>query len=158
MKETHLERLREQIEKEPFADHMGIRLREIAPGYAVVEARLSEKMNSIHGLTHGGAISALVDAAAGAAANSHGMVALALNMTITYIQPPETDALLVAEAKEESQSKHTATYHIEVLQKNENETRKIAVCQALAYIQGDLLPFLNHVNNEPFGGEGQEEK
>jgi acyl-CoA thioesterase len=156
MKETHLERLREQIEKEPFANHMGIRLREIAPGYAVVEARFSKKMNSFHGLTHGGAISALIDVAAGAAANSHGTIAFALNMSITYIEPPEMNALLIAEAKEESRTKRTATYHIEVLQKNENETKIIAICQVLAYKQGNPLPFLNHSNNEPFNGEGRE--
>ena len=115
-------------------------------------------MNSFRGLKHGGAISAPVDAAAGASANSHGTVAVALSMSIAYIEASQMNALLIAEAKEESQTKRTATYHIEVLQKSENETRKIAVCQALAYRQGDLLPFLNPVNHEPFGGEGQEEK
>ncbi len=144
MKETYLKRLREQIEKEPFANRMGIRIKKIAPGYAVVEARFSEKMNSFHGITHGGAISALIDAAAGAAANSHGKIAFALNMSITYIEPPEMNALLIAEAKEESRTKRTATYHIEVLQRNGNETKKIAICQALAYQKTAPLPFLNH--------------
>ena len=136
--------LKEQIKNEPFSNHMGIILRDIGPGYAVVEAKFSEKMNSFHGLTHGGAISALVDVATGAAANSHGTIAFALNMSITYIEPPEMNALLIAEAKEESRTKRTATYHIEVLQKNENETKRIAIGQALAYKQGNPLPFLNH--------------
>jgi acyl-CoA thioesterase len=144
MGKSVLNLLEEQIKNEPFSNHMGIILRDIAPGYAVVEARFSEKMNSFHGLTHGGAISALIDVAAGAAANSHGTIAFALNMSITYIEPPEMNALLIAEAKEESRTKSTATYHIEVLQKNENETRKIAICHALAYRKEDPLPFLNH--------------
>ncbi len=143
MREPPLELLRERIEEEPFANHMGIRLREIAPGYALVEARFTERMNNFLGLIHGGAIFALIDEAFGAAANSHGTMALALNMNITYIEPPKINALLIAEAKEESRTKRTATYHIEVLQKDENETKKIAICQALVYRKEDPLPFFN---------------
>jgi len=141
MKENSLELLREQVKKEPFANHMGITLLDVAPGYAMVEARFSEKMNSFHGLIHGGAIFALIDVAFGAASNSHGTIALALNINITYIEPPEANSLLVAEAREESRTKRTATYHIEVLQKDDDGNRKIAICQALVYRKNESLPF-----------------
>jgi acyl-CoA thioesterase len=150
-----IECLKKKIKTEPFSNHIGITLRNIRPGYAIVEARFSEKMNSFHGLTYGGTMSPLIDAATGAAANSHGTIAFAFNMSITYIEPPEKNALLFAEAKEESRTKRTATYHIEVIQKNGNETKRIANCQALAYRQGNSLPFLNHSNNERCNGEGQ---
>jgi len=42
MKKNVLESLKEQIRDEPFANHMGIRLRDIGSGYAVMEARFSE--------------------------------------------------------------------------------------------------------------------
>lgn len=141
MKENSLELLKEQIKKEPFANHMGITLLDIAPGYATVEARFSEKMNSFHGLIHGGAIFALIDVAFGAASNSHGTVALALNMSITYVEPPKVNSLLIAEAREESRTKRTATYRIEVIQKDEEGDRKIAICQALVYLKNKSLPF-----------------
>ena len=141
MKENSLELLKEQIKKEPFANHMGITLLDIAPGYAMVEARFSEKMNSFHGMIHGGAVFALIDVAFGAASNSHGTIALALNISITYIEPPKANSLMIAEAKEESRTKRTATYHIEVLQKDEDGDRKIAICQALVYRKNNNLPF-----------------
>lgn len=148
MKEDSLELLKEQIKKEPFANHMGITLLDIAPGYAVVEARFLEKMKSFHGLIHAGAIFALIDVAFGAASNSHGTIALALNMSITYIEPAKANSLLIAEAKEESRTKRTATYHIEVLQKEEDGDRKIAICQALVYRRNESLPFWEEIKNE----------
>jgi len=142
MKKNVLESLKEKIRDEPFANHMGIRLRDIGPGYAVMEARFSEKMTNFNGLIHGGAIFALMDEAFGAASNSHGTIALALNLNVTFLESPRINSLLIAEAKEESRDVHTASYRIEVLQKDENGDRKIALCQALVYRKDKRLSFL----------------
>jgi len=142
MKKNVLESLEEQIRDEPFANHMGIRLRDIGPGYAVMEARFSEEMTNFNGLIHGGAIFALMDEAFGAASNSHGTIALALNLNVTFLETPRINSLLIAEAKEESRDEHTASYRIEVLQKDENGDRKIALCQALVYRKDKRLSFL----------------
>ncbi len=142
MKKNVLESLEEQIRDEPFANHMGIRLRDIGPGYAVMEARFSEEMTNFNGLIHGGAIFALMDEAFGAASNSHGTIALALNLNVTFLESPRINSLLIAEAKEESRGEHTASYRIEVLQKDENGDRKIALCHALVYRKDKNLSFL----------------
>ncbi len=142
MKENVLESLKEQIRDEPFANHMGISLRDIGPGYAVMEARFSEKMTNFNGLIHGGAIFALMDEAFGAASNSHGTIALALNLNVTFLETPRTNSLLIAEAKEESRGKRTASYRIEILQKDENGDRKIALCQALVHRKDKSLSLL----------------
>jgi len=142
MDQNVFELLKKRVINSPFAKHMGMTVRDIGPGYAKVEARYSEKMFNFHDLIHGGAIFALIDEAFGAASNSHGTIALALNMNITFIKPAQIHSMLIAEAKEESRSKHTATYHIEVHQRGENEDQKIAVCQALVYRKDKILPFL----------------
>jgi acyl-CoA thioesterase len=142
MKKNTLESLKEQIRDEPFANHMGISLREIGPGYAVMGARFSEKMTNFNGLIHGGAIFALMDEAFGAASNSHGTIALALNLNVTFLETPRINSLLIAEAKEESRNERTASYRIEVMQKDENGDRKIALCQALVYRKDKPLSFL----------------
>ena len=142
MRKNVLELLKERIISAPFAKHMGISILDIAPGYAKAEARYSEKMFSFHGLIHGGAIFALIDEAFAAAANSHGTMALALNMNVTFIKPPQIDSILIAEAKEESRSERTATYQIEVYQRGENGDQTIAICQALVYRKDKILPFL----------------
>ena len=137
-----MEGLREAIRNEGFANHMGVALREIGPGYAAVEARYSENMVNFNGLVHGGAIFSLIDEAFAVASNSHGTVAVALSLNVIYLESPRVGALLVAEAREQSRTDPTATYAIEVIQKDEEGDRKIAVCQALVYRKKETLSFL----------------
>jgi len=142
LKENVCELLKRQIKKSHFAKHMGMTILDIAPGYAKAEARYSEEMCNFNGLIHGGAIFALIDEVFGAAASSHGTMVMGLNMNVTFIKPPQIDSILIAEAKEESRSRHTATYHIEVHQNDEKGDQIIAVCQALVYRKDKNLPFL----------------
>jgi acyl-CoA thioesterase len=142
LKENVCKLLKERIEKSPFARYMGMTILDIAPGYAKAEARYSEEMCNFNGLIHGGAIFALIDEVFGAAASSHGTMAMGLNMNVTFIKPPKIDSILIAVAKEESRSKHMATYRIEVHQKGEGADQRIAVCQALVYRKEKGLPFL----------------
>ena len=142
MKKDVLQALREEIKEEGYANHMGISLRDIGPGYAAVETRYSEKMVNFDGLVHGGAIFSLIDEAFAAASNSHGTVAVALSLNVIFLESPKVGALLVAEAREQSRTDPTATYAIEVVQKDEEGDRKRAVCQALVYRKKDILPFL----------------
>ncbi|RZN70144.1 MAG: hotdog fold thioesterase, partial [Candidatus Methanolliviera hydrocarbonicum] len=90
------------------------------------------------GMAHGGAIFSLIDEAFETASNSHGTVAVALSMNITFIKPPSRGDLLFAEAKETSVSRRIGTYDITV--KNDVGDL-IATCQALVYRKKDKLPF-----------------
>ena len=142
MRENVCELLKERIAKSPFAKFMGMTMLDIAPGYAKAEARYSEEVCNLNGSIHGGAIFALIDEVFGAAASSHGTMVTGLNMNVTFIKSPQIDSILIAVAKEESRSKHMATYRIEVHQKGEGEDQRIAVCQALVYRKDKELPFL----------------
>jgi acyl-CoA thioesterase len=129
-----------EVEKEPFAHKFGIRLVDIDEGYSKVEMNFGPDMENILGMAHGGAIFALIDEAFETASNSHGTIAVALNMNITYISSPSLGSRLIAEAKEYSRTKKTASYDIKVLDAQNN---LIASCQALVYRRGKPLPFLN---------------
>ena len=96
-------------------------------------------MNKIFGMIHGGAIFSLTDEAFQASCNSHGTVAVALNVNVTYHQPPTNKGTLKAESVELHRSKRTATYEIRV---TDDEGKLIASCLALAYRKGVQLPFL----------------
>ena len=91
-----LERLSGEISREPFGQILGIRLKDLKPGYALVEMDVTERFQNSLGLVHGGAIFSLMDQAFQAAANSHGTVAVALNMNISYFRPPKFGCLLRA--------------------------------------------------------------
>ncbi len=102
------------IAGDPFADRMGIELEELRPGYSRVSMTLAPDMVNFHGITHGAAIFALVDAAFAAAGNSHGQVAVALDMSISFVAATQPGQRLVAEAHEEHLGRRTALYHITV--------------------------------------------
>ncbi|MBW2609858.1 MAG: PaaI family thioesterase [Deltaproteobacteria bacterium] len=129
-----------KVENEPYALKMGMRLVELAPGHAIVEMAPQEDTANIFGMTHGGAIFSLIDEAFQVSCNSHGTVAVALNVTVTYHQSPDRESTLRAESKEIHRTNKTATYEIRVTDERNN---LIASCQAVAYRKRDRLPFLD---------------
>ena len=127
-----------QVKREPFAKKFGLKLLELDEGYSKVEMNFSSDMKNFLGMAHGGALFALIDEAFETASNSHGTVAVALNMNITYVSSPPPGSKLTAEARELSRTKRTASYDIRVLDARNN---LIAFCQALVYRKDEPLPF-----------------
>ena len=128
-----------QVVKEPFARQLGLKLIDVDEGYAVVEMECTKEMENIFQMIHGGAIFTLIDEAFEISCNSHGTVAVALNVNVTYHRAPSPQCTLRAEAKEIAKTRRTGNYYITVKDENEN---LIASCQALAYRKGERLPFL----------------
>ncbi len=124
-----LEELSRRASEEPFAKKLGIRVVELRPGYAAVEMALVRELTNIHGMIHGGALFSLVDAAFELASNSHGEMAVALNMNITFHRPPRIPGTLRAEAREISLGRRVGSYLIEA----RDAEGLVATCQALAY-------------------------
>ena len=129
----------ERVDKEPYARKMGIKLVELDDGHAIVEMAPREDTGNILGMTHGGAIFSLIDEAFELSSNSHGTVAVALNMSVTYHSAPDRKSLLRAESREIHRTRKTATYDIKVRDEN---NALIASCTALVYRKNIRLPFL----------------
>jgi acyl-CoA thioesterase len=128
-----------QIEKEPFGKKFGLKLKDVRKGYAKVEMLFTQDMENMFGMAHGGAIFSLIDAAFEVASNSHGTMAVALNMNINYLATPEKGSMLTAEAKEINRTKKTAAYEIHA---TDESGKLLASCQALVYRLEKPLPFL----------------
>jgi acyl-CoA thioesterase len=117
-----------------------IELIALEQGYSVVEmAYTSERMDNIYGSARGGVIFALIDEAFETVGQTDGLVAVALNVDVTYVTSPKPGARLRAEAREISRTKKTAGYEIKV---TDQSGQLIATCQALAYRTGIRIPFL----------------
>ncbi len=128
-----------QVEHEPFARKFNLQLIALEEGYSKVSMVYTPDMGNIFGKAHGGAMFALIDEAFETAGNSHGTVAVALNMNISYLSSPALGATLTAEAREINRTKRTAVYEIKV---TEGGGKLIAACQALVYRMDNPLPFL----------------
>jgi acyl-CoA thioesterase len=139
MDEKVREAIFKKVESEPFAQRFGIKLLELDEGYSKVEMKFTSDMENFLGTAHGGALFALIDEAFETASNSHGTVAVALNMNITYISPPPRESRLIAEAREFSRTQRTAVYDIKLF---DDQNNLVASCEALVYRKETPLPFL----------------
>ena len=129
----------QRMEQEPFGRKFGITLVDLKEGHARVEMRFTSDMENMFGMAHGGAIFSLMDAAFEVASNSHGTMAVALNMNINYLATPSKGAMLTAEAREINKTKRTAAYDIRA---TDDSGKLLASCQALVYRLEKPLPFL----------------
>ena len=139
MSEAIFKAIRQQVREEPFAKKMGLHLEKLGAGYSLVKMKFTPDMENIFGMAHGGAIFSLIDEAFETASNSHGAMAVALNMNTTYLLPPEPGDTLTAEAEEINRTHRTANYYITV---KSQSGKLLATCQALVYRKKERLPFL----------------
>ena len=131
--------LEKHFAQEPYARIFGIRIVELEEGRALLEMKTTPSMNNLFGMTHGGAIFSLVDAAFELAVNSHGTVAVALGANMNYLNAPLPGESLRAEGREVNRSRKISACQITV---TGEDGRLVATCQAMAYRKKDRLPFL----------------
>ncbi len=117
------------FENDRFAKHTGIELLTVSPGQATARMVLHPHHLNGVGTVQGGAIFTLADFAFAAACNSHGKVAVAVNVSITFMKAATTGAL-TAEAREVALNPKLGTYTVNVTDEQNN---LIAVFQGLAY-------------------------
>ena len=119
-----------KVAQDPFARTIGIELLDVAPGHSRVALTLEDRHLNSLGIAHGATIFALADQAFALASNSHGMVAVALDVSISFLAAARKGERLIAEATEKHLGNRTALYHIDV--RSENGTL-IASCQGTVY-------------------------
>ncbi len=134
------------VANEPFAQKLGMKLVELKRGYSRVEMDyLPESMDNIYQRAHGGAVYALIDEAFETSCQTHGTVAVALNVNVSYTASPEPGARLTAEAKEITRSKKIAHYDISVTDQNGS---LIATSKTIAYRTGKPIPFYDQSSSK----------
>ncbi len=148
MVDEAIQSIKRNVQKEPFARKLGLRLIKVEPGYAMVEMEPQEELINIFGMTHGGAIFSLIDEAFEVSCNAHGTVAVALSVTVTYHRAHNQKSRLRAESVEIHRSAKTGTYDIKV---RDEHNVLIASCTALCYRKKEKLPFLEKTGT----GEGE---
>jgi acyl-CoA thioesterase len=128
---TREKTINDHIQKDAFANHLGARVEIVKPGHSRVSLTVTENMTNFHSTTHGAVVFAVSDIAFAAACNSHGRVAVALNVSIAFLKPSYAGDRLVAEAKEVYNGRRTSLYDIVIY--NEVTGEVIAKSQDQAY-------------------------
>ena len=124
-----MESVRKALERDAYASHLGIELETLEEGYARARMSVQPLHSNMYGMVHGGAIFSLADFVFQAASNSHGVLAVAVQANITYLQAPRTK-ILCAEASEVSRTRRLATYSIRVTEEGD---KLVAMFQGTVY-------------------------
>ncbi len=117
------------LSRDKFAKYIEVEVIEAQDGNATARMPVQEHHLNSHNTIHGGAIFTLADAAFAAACNSHGIVAVAINVNISYLKAVSA-GVLTAEAKEVSLNSTLGVYVIRV---TSDSGELIAIFQGMAY-------------------------
>lgn len=123
-------------QRDRFAAHCGIELLEVGQGRAKARMMIGDQHMNGADTVHGGAIFTLADLAFAAASNSHGTIAMAINVSISYVKAA-VGGTLTAEAEEASCSRRLGSYTIRI---TDDDGDLVAIFQGMAYRKGDPLP------------------
>ncbi|MCW2967985.1 MAG: thioesterase superfamily protein [Solirubrobacteraceae bacterium] len=102
-----------RLAADPLAEHLGITLEQVRPGYARAAMTVTPQLLNTVGTAHGGATMALLDVVHAAVSNSHGTVAVAQDVHTEFLAPGRPGDRLVAEGTELHRSNRTAVYRID---------------------------------------------
>jgi acyl-CoA thioesterase len=131
--------IRRYMSQDRLATTLGMELLDVAPGRAEVRMPLDGRHLNGAGIVHGGAIFSLADVAFAAASNAHGTLAVALDVTISFVKAA-TAGILTARAEELSLGARIGVYGIRV---TDERGELVALFQGTVYRKqtpiGDLL-------------------
>lgn len=102
------------VRRDALGKYLGITLVEAQPGYAVTTMTVKPELLNGVGITHGGTLFTLADIAMAAASNSHGPMAVALDVHISFLKATKEGEVLTATAREENLTSRTGLYRVEV--------------------------------------------
>ncbi|MBL7179098.1 MAG: PaaI family thioesterase [Pseudomonadota bacterium] len=122
-------------QNDKFAEYVGIELLEASKGKA--KAKMEIKNHHLNGVktVHGAAIFTLADLVFAVASNSHGTIAMGINVSISYLKAV-TKGVLFAEAKEVSINPKLATYTIHV---TDSGNDLVATFQGMVYRKKEAI-------------------
>lgn len=127
-------------ETDRAAQHLGIRLEEIRPGYARTAMTVAETMLNSQGTCHGGLLFTLADAAFGYACNAENKATVALACSISFASAARAGERLTAVAEEHLRNARTGVYDITV---TAEDGRVVALFRGTSYqIKGETVPGL----------------
>jgi acyl-CoA thioesterase len=137
--------LRAFFKRDRFAAGAGVTIDEVRPGYA--RARMKVRDAHLNGadVVQGGAVFTLADLAFAVACNSHGTLALAVDVTISFLRPTRSGSL-VAEAFEVARSRRLSRCEVKV---TDDAGEPVALFHGTAFVKDELLTEIAVAGRKP---------
>ena len=125
------------IERNDRLIHLfGMEVLEVEPGRAVVQMDVGQDHVNAANVCHGATMFALADVAFALACNSHGTLALAVDMSISFLKAVPPGECITATCTEKHRGKRLGSYHIEV---TNTGGQPVALLKATAFVTDQTL-------------------
>lgn len=136
--ENICQKVRERIERyDRLIGMFGMEILKVESGYAEVAMVVKPEHLNAANFCHGGALFSLADVAFALAANSHGGLAVGLEVSANYMRPVKAGERVVATAEERHRGKHTGVYLISM---RNGDGKEVAFVKATAFRVQDTYP------------------
>lgn len=139
MSETNIcQKVRERIERyDRLIGIFGMEILKVNAGYAEVAMVVRPEHLNAADFCHGGVLFSLADVAFALAANSHGGLAVGLEVSANYMRPVMPGERIVAIAEERHRGKHTGVYLISL---RNADGKEVAFVKATAFRVQETYP------------------
>lgn len=130
------EKARKIFASDRYAALTGVEIVDAGPGYCKARLRIEDKHKNAADVVQGGAIFTLADLAFAVASNSHGQLALAINVNISFLRAA-TGGILYATASELTDPGRLGAYDVLV---TDGEQNIVARFNGMVYRKKERLP------------------
>jgi len=130
---TPQEVLEIMIKRDQFTKWMGLEIDKIDTGYCKLHYTVKQEMLNGFENIHGGVLFSAADSAFAFACNSHGIITVALDVSITFTRPAKEGEVLTVEATELHLGNKTGVYAIRT---TNAEGQLVALFKGTAYRTG----------------------
>jgi acyl-CoA thioesterase len=133
--EKQLDNVRTIIqENDALISLFGMEIVDFGTGKASVQMTVTPKCLNAAEVGHGGTIFSLADVAFALASNSHGKLALAIDMSISYLRAVPSGERIIATCNEKHRGKRTGSYLIEIV---DSKGQLVSLLKATAFRTDD---------------------
>jgi acyl-CoA thioesterase len=121
------------LKRDRFTAWLGLVVDEIGLGYCKLHFRVTDTMLNGFDMAHGGVLFSASDSALAFACNSHGILTVALEVSISFTRPARAGDLLTVEAQEANLGNRIGIYDIRT---TNEEGELVALFKGTAYRTG----------------------
>jgi acyl-CoA thioesterase len=100
------------LQRDRFSQWLGLEIDEYAAGYCKLHYRITDAMLNGLNSVHGGILFSAADSALAFACNSHGILSVALDVSISFTKAAKSGDLLTVEAREVHLGRKIGVYDI----------------------------------------------
>ncbi len=137
MTEAELKNFKTLFEQnDQFANHINIKLDELAIGYAKASMKIEKFHLNGAGVIQGGALFTLADFVFGAASNTHGLLSLGINTSMNFIKGAKEGETVTAFCKNKNQGHKLGVYDVDIFN---DKDELIATFCGLNYLKQQKL-------------------